>query len=261
MNLKDKKLPFIAGGAAIIIILLLLIFMPSRKAEEGPEVISKRVKIELPADSAAIDSSTDAAASAESLVAQTGVQGMPPGAHAPAPSPVPAPVMQPAPVQNKPIEVKPAPVQIVPKRIEEPVKAAQAPVERKKEEARKAVKAAKEETPQPVKAEKKKVAAEKTKKVAEVSKRLLGDNAWVINLASFPSLSEAQNLATKLKKAGHKAYVVKFTKESVQWHRVRVGFYPSRDAALKTGKSIKVKFNLDEPWVTKPDKAEFAAHM
>lgn len=248
MNLKDKKLPFIVGGAAVVIILLLLIFMPSKKAEEGPEVISKRVKIELPADSAPIDSTTDASAS-PSTDAQVAVpvQSVQPPVQAP--QPVAAiPEVKTPPVQIKPVEVKPAPVKAEPKRIEEPVKAAKAPVEKKKEEA-----------PKAVKAEKKK-AVEKTRKVAEVSKRLLSDN-WVINLASFPSISEAQSLAGKLKKAGYKAYIVKFTKESIQWHRVRVGFFPSRDAALKTGRSIKVKFNLDEPWVTKADKAELSSHM
>lgn len=239
MNLKDKKIPFIAGGAAIVIILLLLIFMPSRKAEDGPEVISKRVRIEVPADAAPIDSTTDAAVSTDLLTSQA--------TQPPAPAAVPE--VKPAPpVQPRQAEVKPAP-QVAPKRVEEPVKAAQAPVETKKVE-----------TPKVVKAEKKK-AAEKTRKVAEVSKRLLADNAWVLNIASFPKLSEAQSLAGKLKKAGYKAYVVKFTKESVQWHRVRVGFFNSREAAVKTGKGIKTRFNLDQPWVTKPDKAELSAHM
>lgn len=250
MNLKDKKLPLVAGGAAIIVILLLLIFMPSKKEEGGPEVISKRVKIEVPDASAPLDSTTDAATSTDANVAP-----MPaPTAHVAAPAvqaplPVPAPAVKPAPIQPK-AEVKPAP--IAPKRVEEPVKAvAKAPVEKKVEET---------PAPKTAKAEKKKT-AEKSKKVAEVSKRLLARDAWVLNIASFPSLSEAQNLAGKLKKGGYNSYISKFTKDSVEWHRVRVGFFASREEATKTGKSIKTKFNVDTPWVAKPDTAEARAHM
>lgn len=249
MNLKDKKLPLIAGGAAVIVILLLLIFMPSKKAEDGPEVISKRVKIEVPMDGAApIDSTTDAAGSVEAQVVQTAAPQVQ------APAPAPAPIAKPAPVQPKAepkIEAKPAPAPIQPRRVEEPVKAAKA--EKKKEEAVK-------EKAKTVTAEKKKT-AEKAKKVAEVSKRILTDKLWVLNIASFPSISEAQTLATKLKKAGYKAYVVKFTRDSVDWHRVRVGFYASREEAVKNGKSIKTKFGLDEPWVARPDSSELRAHL
>lgn len=251
MNLKDKKLPLIAGGAAVIVILLLLVFMPSKKAEDGPEVISKRVKIEVPADGAAsMDSTTDAAGSVDSPVVQTAA----PQVQAPVPAPQTAPVAKPAPVQPKAepkIMAKPVPAPVAPKRIEEPVKAAKATVEKKKEEAPKA---------KAVTAEKKKT-AERTKKVAAVSKRILTDKLWVLNIASFPSISEAQTLALKLKKGGHKAYVIKFTKDSVEWHRVRVGFFASREEAVKNGKSIKTRFGLDEPWVTRPDSAELRAHL
>lgn len=257
MNLKDKKLPLIAGGAAVIVILLLLIFMPSKKESEGPEVISKRVKIEVPVDGAATtDSTTDGAGSVEvQQTAQAPVQTAAPAVQAPAPAPVldvkPAPVQPKAQAKAEPkatVAKEPTPKQSAPRRT---IESDEAPVEKVKKEAAK---------PKAEKAVKK--AEEKTKKVADVSKRILAaEKAWVINMASFPSLAEAQNLAGRLKKFGYKAYVVKFTKDSVEWHRVRVGFFASREEATKAGNTMKTKFNLDQPWVTKPDKAEVRAHM
>lgn len=253
MNLKDKKLPLIAGGAVVVVILLLLIFMPSDKSgDQGPEVISKRVKIELQ------DTATDISASTESTVDSAApAQGAP--AVVAQPSPVPVPEAKPAaPVQAKTEHeaVKPKPAATAaapapaPRHIEQAVKEEKkAPVE-KTLEAPKAVKT--------VKTEKKTV--EKTKKAA-VSKRVLAGNAWALNIASFPSLSEAQSLAGKLKKGGHNAYVAGFTKDSFKWHRVRVGFFASRDEAAKAAAAIQSRFNVDKPWIARPDAAELKAHL
>lgn len=249
MNLKDKKLPLIAGGAAVVVILLLLIFMPSDKSgDQGPEVISKRVKIELQ------DAATDISASTESTI-----DGTAPTEAAPAmvaqPSSPPVPEAKPAPVQAKiepeAIESKPAATAVAPspapRRVEQAVKEEKkAPVEKVVTEAPKAVKTVK--------------TVEKTKKAA-ASKRIHAGNAWALNIASFPSLSEAQSLAGKLKKGGYNAYVAGFTKDSFKWHRVRVGFFASRDEAAKAAASIQSKFRVDKPWIAKPDAAELKAHL
>jgi len=248
LNLKDKKLPLIAGGAVVVVILLLLIFMPSDKSgDQGSEVISKRVKIEL------ADTATDISASTESTVdnaaptqapAMTAQTSIPPVPEAKPAAPVQAKT-EPETVKPKPAAtaIAPAPA---PRRVEQAVKA---PVE-KTLEAPKAVKT--------VKTEKK--AVEKTKKAA-ASKRIVAGKAWALNIASFPSLSEAQNLAGKLKKGGYNAYVAGFTKDSVRWHRVRVGFFASRIEAAKAGEAIKSKFRVDKPWIAKPDAAELKAHL
>lgn len=236
MNLKDKKLPLVVGAAGVVVILLLLVFMPSRKADDGPEIISKRVKIELPeqADEAASPDMTLDGAEPAPVVQPVA----PPVA---APAPVPATAREMAKAEPMPAEKKAPPAPGETRLVEAPAKKEPAP------------------RPKAVAAEKK--TAEKTKKVAEVSRRILSaDKTWVLNMASFAHLPEAQTLAGKLKKAGHNAYVVRFNKDGVEWHRVRVGFFSSRDEAVKAGRTIKTRFGLDEPWATRPDKAELAAH-
>lgn len=245
--MKDRKLPFIIGGAAVIVILLLLKFMPfGDSGSQGPEVISKRVKIELQDTATDISASTDA--STEGNIAQT-------AALEPAAQPM-TPVVpeKPAPVQAKPeprtIEAKPAAIvpAPAPRQVEQAVKPEKkAPVE--KAEAPKtapAVKTVKKTVEQPKKT---------------TAKRITAANAWALNIASFPSLAEAQGLAGKLKKGGYNAYVAGFTKDSVKWHRVRVGFFASRDEAARAAKSIQSKFRVDKPWIAKPDASELKAHL
>lgn len=232
MNLKDKKLPIVIAGAAVVVILLILIFMPSKEGpdEQGPEVISKRVKIEM------TDTSADISASIEPTTAGEPVQAPVPVAAAPVPL-APAPVMEakPAPVEPKP-EIK----AVIP-----------VPAPAVKAEATKAVKSVK-----PVKK-----AAEKPKKTAVAKKKMAPGDALALNIASFTSLSEAQNLAGKLKKGGYNAYIASFTKDSVRWHRVRVGFFASRDEATRAGNTIQSKFKVDKPWIAKPDATEFKTHL
>ncbi|CAG1066278.1 hypothetical protein BAC1_01886 [uncultured bacterium] len=249
--MKDRKLPFIIAGAIVVIILLLLKFMPfGDSGSQGPDVISKRVKIELQDTATDISASTDV--STEGNIAQTAA--VEPAAPA-AQQMTPVVPEKPAPAQAKPetrtIEAKPA---IVPapapalRQVEQAVKVEKkAPIE--KAEAPKAV--------QTVKTVKKTV--EQPKKTA--AKRITASNAWALNIASFPSLSEAQGLAGKLKKGGYNAYVAGFTKDSVKWHRVRVGFFASRDEAARASKAIQSKFRVDKPWIAKPDASELKAHL
>lgn len=252
MNLKDKKLPLIAGGAVVIVILLLLIFMPSDKSgDQGPEVISKRVKIDLQ------DTATDISASTESTVDGAAPSQSPDMTAQPTIPPVPE--TKPAPVQAK-VEPKAAPPKPAaaavakapaPKRVEQAVKEEKkAPVE-KALEAPKAVKTVKTETTKTI---------VKTKKASSASKSISTGKAWALNIASFPNLSEAQSLAGKLKKGGYNAYVSGFTKDSFKWHRVRVGFFASREEASKAASVIQSKFRVDKPWIAKPDAAELKAH-
>ncbi len=256
MNLKDKKLPLIAGGAAVVVILLLLIFMPSDKSgDQGPEVISKRVKIELQDTEADISASADA--STDAAAAPPAQAITPEAAPAAAPAAIAKQAAPPAPPKNKsaPAVAK----------TETGTKTAvpQAPAPKKAEQTVREVKlpAVEKAEPRPVKTVKteKKKTDETAKKPA--ARRITAANAWTLNIASFPSLSEAQGLAGKLKKGGYNAYVSGFTKNSVRWHRVRVGFYASRDEAARAGKAIQARFRVDKPWIAKPDAAELKAHL
>lgn len=240
MNLKDKKLPWIAALAAIIVILLVIKFMPGGQDAEGPEVISKRVKIELQDTSAdlsgSIEPTTEGAAPMAPVTTAQPVAETP---AAPVSVPPPAPVTQPKPVVAQP--------KIEPKAAEpKPVAVAPAP-------------AVKAEAPKAAKAEKKAVETAKKKTVA--AKKVSAAKALVLNIASFTSLSEAQGLAGKLKKTGYNAYITPFTKDSIKWYRVRVGFFASRDEATKAGRAIQAKFKVEKPWIAKPEAAELKRHL
>ena len=243
--MKDKKLPWIAAGAAIIVILLVLKFMPGSSPDEnGPEVISKRVKIELQ------DTATDISASIEPTTDGMPLQGAPVTQTVEAPQQI-APA---APLTVQPQVSAPKPVaavqpKIEPKAVVEPKPAVPAPSV--KVEAPKAVK-----TVKPAKK-----AVEKAKKTTVASKKIAPAKALALNIASFTSLSEAQGLAGKLKKGGYNAYISSFTKDSIRWHRVRVGFFASRDEAARTGKTSQSKYHVEKPWIAKPDATELKTHL
>lgn len=246
MNMKDKKLPLIAGGAAVVVILLLLIFMPSdRSGDQDAEVISKRVKIELPEE-------TDTTALADSTIDGAAAQQTTESAPVVQPSMALAPEAKPAPVQAITAESRPAAVAPVP--APAPIRAKQAVIE-EKVTAPKSI-----DAPKAVKTVKTAAKTVEKKKKTAASKINAG-NAWALNIASFPSLSEAQSLAGKLKKGGYNAYIAGFTKDSVKWHRVRVGFFASRSEAENTGKAIQSKFRVDKPWIARPEAAELKAHL
>lgn len=84
---------------------------------------------------------------------------------------------------------------------------------------------------------------------------------WAVNVASFPSEAEAKKLISNLKSAGYRGYVTEFTKNGVKWHRVRVGFYHTRDEAIKTGKRIETKFHVRYAWAVQPAREEALEHI
>lgn len=243
VNLKDKKILAAAAAASIVAILILLVFLPSGKKEGEGEVISKRVKIDIQTmDTAPIDSTTSPAASIEPAEVAP-LQGAPVQPAAPAPLPAAEPVM---PAKAEPAAPKAA-VKAPVKQIDEPVEKAMVktqPKEAKKKEAS----APKAKT------------SEKSRKVAEVREKVLNSNPWAINVASFPSLAEAQTLAGALRKEGFKSYITDFTKDGVRWHRVRVGFFKTRESADIAGRKIEGKFRVQSPWIVKPSKDETRSH-
>ena len=80
---------------------------------------------------------------------------------------------------------------------------------------------------------------------------------WAINLASFSKFSAAKALALKLESSGYNAYTTEFEKDGLTWHRVRIGFYRSREEALKVADELsKKKLVRSKPWVVKPQTDE-----
>ncbi|MBI5453882.1 MAG: SPOR domain-containing protein [Deltaproteobacteria bacterium] len=97
-------------------------------------------------------------------------------------------------------------------------------------------------------------------KVAKAGKAL-AKKPYAVNVASFPSMREAQSLLKSLKASGYTAYTTEFTKDGVKWYRVRVGFYKSREEASKVGDKLEAKYNIQSPWIVKPAREEAAGHI
>ena len=80
---------------------------------------------------------------------------------------------------------------------------------------------------------------------------------WAVNLASFSKPSAAKNLAAKLKSSGYNAYTTEFEKDGKSWHRVRIGFYKSREEAMNIASTLsKKKLVRSKPWLVKPQTDE-----
>ncbi len=210
----------------LLLIFLLVGLLPAcgNKKEAGDsEVISKRVKIDLKDGSAPVDGSV--------------------------PSPLP-PLTAPKPAERALPERK------------EPEKKEDAEAPRRpaikidlqddKEAKKPAVKKASKQKPQAGKKASEVILSKSVDKAA-LSK------PWALNIASFPSIIEAQTLTGKLKKAGYDAYITEFMKNGVRWHRVRVGFYYTRNEAAVAAKVIGKKLHLQSPWIVKAEKEEILA--
>ncbi len=116
------------------------------------------------------------------------------------------------------------------------------------------------EKPAPKKKIVKKTAPKKVVKKTVPKKRpvkLAATLPWGINLASFSKTSAAKDLAAKLKSAGYNAYTTEFEKDGVTWNRVRIGFFKSREEAMKVADTLsKKKLVRSKPWVVKPKTDE-----
>ena len=134
-----------------------------------------------------------------------------------------------------------------------PVKEAKAPAVK---EVKKEVKTAKKEAP---KAEVKAMPAKEKKRVSTAKKPSY--RPWVINVASFGTKAQADELKNALKKDGYNVYSTEFFKDGVKWQRIRVGFYKSEAEARGVSKKIASSYKLAKPWVVRPTKAEAARYM
>lgn len=103
------------------------------------------------------------------------------------------------------------------------------------------------------------------KKAPKASKSItskdIAARPWVVGLASFKTLGEAQEVTGSLKALHHNAYITETVKDGRKWYRVRVGFYATRQEAQKVGSSLSARFGLKNLWVVKPSKAEAKAHF
>lgn len=227
-SLKGKNLIVVAAAALVLLIVVVVVFFPAPKdSSEGPEVISKRVKIDIENDAAPPPDATRTEASplkdAEKPATEPGTKGTEKAVE----SPIKIDIAEPAPAVKEP-EKKPETVKTAEK----------APVRR----VEKSVTKAPQQTG------------------AAVASKATSRGEWALNVASFTNLPDAKTLRGKLKALGYNSYITEFTKDSVRWYRVRVGFYQTRTQAEGIGKKIKQKFRVQTPWVVKPPKEEVSAY-
>ncbi len=85
------------------------------------------------------------------------------------------------------------------------------------------------------------------------------NNPWVVNMHSGLSKGYAIGLLKKMKKDGNDAYVTRFKDKTKDWYRVRVGFFPTRENALETGKGLSEKYSLPDFWIARAPRNEMRA--
>ena len=113
---------------------------------------------------------------------------------------------------------------------------------------------------------KKPVKTATTKKVAKAegktaAKTTVKKYRWAINLSSTSSIQDALNLAKRLEEKGYNAYITDYkSKKGNIWHRVRVGFYPSKDEAERVASKLSKEFFLFDYWIVRPSSKEVIKH-
>jgi len=135
--------------------------------------------------------------------------------------------------------VRPAPADATPSPAAKPAPSdAAKPVEApKSSEPQKAAESSK--AAEPAKAADASKARESVAKAPESSKS--GPGAYSVQLAAFTDDKGANSLAAKLKKAGHPAYTEPYDTSRGRVWRVRVGPFPSRDAAEAARAKLKAE--------------------
>ncbi|MBI5344076.1 MAG: SPOR domain-containing protein [Deltaproteobacteria bacterium] len=240
-----KSIPVIIGAIAAFLIAVYLFSFANRSSKDSlppaPEVISKRVKIDLREE------------------AKTGApapdrfnQGQAPSEAGPVKAVDSIPAKEKPGVKTsglpgataKPVEVKPR---------EEAPDVLPAKVLKEADGSKTTVKSA-----QAVKKDEPKKISSRSK--AEAGK-LAAAKPWAVNAASFKEGKEAGALRARLRSSRYNAYVTEFTKDNVRWHRVRVGFYRTSKEAKSAAKTIGRKFKVKSAWVIKPSREEVTEHI
>jgi len=83
---------------------------------------------------------------------------------------------------------------------------------------------------------------------------------WAINVASYVSKEDAAEYTKKIQDAGYNAYMVEFSQKEILWHRLRIGFYSTRDDAKRVAQQVSQQFQIDDVWVVKPSASEVRAN-
>jgi cell division septation protein DedD len=75
-------------------------------------------------------------------------------------------------------------------------------------------------------------------------------DGWSIQAFSFQDVSEASDKVAFLNEAGWTTYQVTALVQGENWHRVRVGGYPSKEAATEAAAELATNLGLEELMIT-----------
>lgn len=281
-QIKGNKTVILAVLAAVIALAAYLFIVQSGKETESEEVISKRVRLEV-VEEPAVGQTEDQATSEpqgaigvpepeaagdsgsaqrpETAADRAGAVKDEHKAQSPAKPVIPAQEPKEKAIASKHMATR-----------DEVAEAPSAPktAPEKKVVEKKPVKHAVKEKAEDADAGRDEIVPEETvkkpsKKSAKASKAVTSADVsarpWVVGLASFKTLGEAQDVTGSLKAMHHNAYITETVKDGRKWYRVRVGFYATKEEAEKVGKSLSAKFGFKNLWVVKPAKAEAKAHF
>ena len=78
-----------------------------------------------------------------------------------------------------------------------------------------------------------------------------GAGEWDVNVASYPSVADADQHAQLLRSAGYSATVQPAQVKGQAWFRVQLRGYPSADAARTVAAELQTRFSYQGLWVSK----------
>jgi hypothetical protein len=84
---------------------------------------------------------------------------------------------------------------------------------------------------------------------------------WVVNVVSSPTADRIDGPAARLLKRGFPVYISRAQVKGQKWMRLRVGFYDSREAAVKAGARLQRILKQEDSWPVRigpEETAEFA---
>jgi cell division septation protein DedD len=87
------------------------------------------------------------------------------------------------------------------------------------------------------------------------------EQTWVVNVISSPTADRIDGPAARLLERGYPVYISRAVVKGQKWMRLRVGFYESRDAAVKAGGRLQEILDQEDSWPVRigpEETAEFA---
>ncbi len=101
--------------------------------------------------------------------------------------------------------------------------------------------------------------AAKPKKITPPAAGLAERRHYVLNLRSSQKAFVLDRLVRPAAISGYAFYTTSFTKDGKEWHRLRLGFFPSFSSAKKMAE--KIRNDYPQTWIERAPATEIAAHL